>query len=256
MFLSETEYKQVLDLIDEKEKKTPILEELTSWSKAEFGLEIYNYFCDKTKNGLTRLKIVVWDFECERTIMDGANYDKKAQKGFQNKFSSLARKYNIHPEYHDENNIFVCFDTISDQIICKALWSVRDKIYSLKEGDIWKIEILFQSVHIFYETDVQISIHAMDGKSDALREKISNILKKNDHYNVFLNGVSCVFTSHQIHQKKLSKTIKSIKRTLRFGKFDEKANALGILQAWNDYKDVYYERFARKWCAEHNITII
>lgn len=114
----------------------------------------------------------------------------------------LARKYNVHPEYHNENNIFVCTDTISDQIVSKTLWSLKDIICGLQRDDIWKIEVIFQSVHIFYETDEQVERHKTDGVSDSLRKQIANIVKPYDKYNVFPNGVSCVFTSKQTLDEK------------------------------------------------------
>ena len=43
------------------------------------------------------------------------------------------------------------------------MWNVRDKIYALQKGDIWKITIIFESVHIFYNTDEEIEKHEKDG---------------------------------------------------------------------------------------------
>ena len=57
-------------------------------------------------------------------------------------------------------------------------------------------------------------------------------------------------------QKKLRKTIKQIKRNGRIFSFGKEVNVLGLLQNWNDFKDVYYERFARQWCAKHNILLV
>ena len=56
MFLEEQEYQHVLALLDKKIEKTPILEELALWVKQEFDVDIHDYVCDKTKNGLTRLR--------------------------------------------------------------------------------------------------------------------------------------------------------------------------------------------------------
>ena len=57
MFLNDEEYEQVLALIDGRAPKSPLLQELTLWVKQEFNVDIYDYICDKTKNGLTRLRV-------------------------------------------------------------------------------------------------------------------------------------------------------------------------------------------------------
>lgn len=202
MFLEEQEYQHVLALLDKKIEKTPILEGLTLWVKQEFDVDIYDYVCDKTKNGLTRLRIVVWDYAVTERFCNGANYDTKKQRKFQVKFSELARKYDIHPEYHNANTVFVCFETIRDQIAGKLLWSLKDNIYALQKDDIWKISIIFESVHIFYETDAQITAHEEDGTSGSLTEMITEIVKVHDRYQVFKDGVPCVFTSHQTLDEK------------------------------------------------------
>lgn len=202
MFLNDEEYEQVLALIDDRTPKSPLLQELTSWVKQEFNVDIYDYICDKTKNGLTRLRIVVWDYTVAGRFRNGANYDIKKQRKFQVKFSELARKYGIHPEYHKADTVFVCFETIRDQIAGKTLWNLKDHIYALQKDDIWKITIIFESVHIFYETDAQIAAHEADGTSRMLKETITGIVRTYDRYQVFRDGVPCVFTSHQTLNEK------------------------------------------------------
>lgn len=204
MFLSDVQYNYVLKLIEGTVLPNPLFIELAEWAKTVFDAKIYDYICDCTSNGLTRLKIVVWDHDATDFFHDGANYNPKIQKMFRDKFASLAQKYNKHPKYQNADDIFVCCDTISDQIRSKLLRSVEEQIYALKKGDIWKIEIIFGSVHIFYETDAQIEMHNADGVSDALRKKISDIVKLHDKYNVFPKGVSCIFTSHQTLDEKYS----------------------------------------------------
>ena len=73
------------------------------------------------------------------------------------------------------------------------MWSLKDSIYALQKDDIWKISIIFESVHIFYETDAQITAHEEDGTSGSLTEMIIEIVKVHDRYQVFKDGVPCVF---------------------------------------------------------------
>lgn len=204
MFLNDVQYKYVLKLIDGTALPNSLFLELAEWAKSEFGVKIYDYIRDTTVNGRKRLVIVLWDHESAEFFHNGPNYNPEVQKAFRDKFALLTGKYNIHLDYQDADDIFVCYDTISDQIRSKLLWSLKEKICALQSSDIWKIEILFGSVHIFYETDAQIEIHSTDGVSESLRKKISDIVKPHDKYNVFPNGVSCVFTSHQTLDEKYS----------------------------------------------------
>lgn len=197
MFLSESEYHHVLSIMDRKVNKSPLLADLMNWSKDKLNLIIYDYICDQTTNGLTRLRIVVWDYETQRSLNDGLNLNARIQKKFQKQFSLLSRKYNMHPDYQNEDDIFVCYETICDEIQKRILRKVSNQIKNLKKDDIWKIEIIFESIHFFYETDEQIDRHHSDGTSNQLKQQCEKIVRDYDKYSVFQQGVSCVFTSHQ-----------------------------------------------------------
>ena len=78
MFLETEQLDHVIDLIDGKTQPDPVLVDLKNWSKLHMGIEIYDYFCEKV-NGLTRLKLVVWDLETEMKLKDGIHFDKVKQ---------------------------------------------------------------------------------------------------------------------------------------------------------------------------------
>jgi len=202
MFLSHTEYAHAIDLLDEKIEPSPLFNELADWMKLEFDVQIYDYFCDYIESGQIRLKIILWNNSMQRQFRKGANYDSKKQKKIQIKFAELARKYYVHPEYHAEKDIFVCFDTICDQIACKLLGEKRNEIYALQKDYIWKIVIDYVTVSIFYETDVQVEQFKLNGVSDELRKNITQIVIADDKYNVFSNGIFFDFTSHQTLNEK------------------------------------------------------
>jgi hypothetical protein len=180
MFLSDEEYNHVIGIMDGTISKSRLLLDLEAWTKENFGVTIYDYTCDRTVTGLTRMSVVVWDHKAHEFMQNGYNYDEKIQRRFQEKFAELARKYNVHPDYHNADDIFVTCETICDQIVRKTLWKV----------------------HVFYQTDEQVEQHKQDGKSEKLRSVISAIVKEHDKYNAFPNGVSCVFTSKQTLDEK------------------------------------------------------
>ena len=105
MFLTEEQYNRILSLLDKRIASGPLLGELNQWSEEQYHLKVHDYICDQTNNGLTRLKIVVWDYIQQKKLMDGANYDKAIQKAYAEKFAELARKYDMHPEYHKAEDI-------------------------------------------------------------------------------------------------------------------------------------------------------
>lgn len=197
MFLTEEQYDRVLALLDGKIEKSPLLQEWIMWMKEKYGVEVYDYICDTTNNGLTRLKIVVWDNFAQKRFRNGVNYDSLIQKECQDKFAELARKYGVHPDYQDENKIFVCWDTLKDQIVTHTISAARERILALQKDDIWNMYFEGGSVHIFYETKQQVAQHEKDGKNEVLRRSISEIVRKYDTYKLFTEGVNCVFISHE-----------------------------------------------------------
>ncbi len=201
MFLNKEQCNHVIDLIDGKIHRSELLSELSEWSKTEFGIDILDYVCDTTDNELTRLVIVVWDYFNMRSFMDDYNYDKNKQILIRNKFSMLAQKYRIHRDYQNQGKIFVCYDTIADEIRKEILKKSTNELLALKTEDIWNIIICNESIHIFYETDQQIKDHEADGFSEKLKGMSSQIVKKYDNYNLLSRGVFCKFISHQTFDK-------------------------------------------------------
>jgi len=148
MFMTEDEYKETLDLLSKKSEPNLLLKELAIWAKEVLQVDVYNYLCDYTSNGLTRLRLVLWDYAMERKMNDGPNFDKNKQKAVADKFAELARVNLLHQDYWDANNVFVCYETICDEIQKNIVKGVRDEITSIQHPDIWKIEVFFQSIHI------------------------------------------------------------------------------------------------------------
>lgn len=204
MFLKSSEYNHVIDLLERKIKPPPLFIELEKWYETSFGQKLYGYICDHTSNGLIRLQLVLWGHEDKRRMYtsDGGNLDEEKQTKISHKFAQLAKSYNSYPEYQNPGNVFVCYETIEDEILKRILQKAEPKIKKIHGYDIWKIEIAFGSVHIFYETDKQIELHASDGVNDLLKRKISKIIRPYDKYGICTGGASCIFTSKQTFEDK------------------------------------------------------
>ena len=202
MFLSEDEYTYVLRVLDKKEKYNPLLDDFTQWMKMQLDIHMITYAMDTTNNGLIRLRIILWDQEEEKKLFSDFNYDKKKQLLIQKEFARLACKYACYPDYQKEEQIFVCADTLKDEIQKRIVnqEKVQVKLQDLKRkyDDIYEVVSSFGTIHIFYYTDEQIKEHEEDGFSLKLQKKCNKLVQKKDPYGVFNNGIACVFASKQL----------------------------------------------------------
>ena len=203
MFLEAEQLDHVMDLINGKTQPEPILTDLKNWSKQYMEIEIYDYFCEKV-NGLTRLKLVVWDLETEMKLKDGIDFDKVKQAMYANAFSRFAAKYGVHEEYHDPKNIFVVADTLKEQLRSRVVKTVREEIDGIKNihEDIHSIFNDYGSFIIIYKTEAQKTMHETDGLTTMISQKIDSIVAKVDSYNLYQNGVSLRCISKELLDKK------------------------------------------------------
>lgn len=202
MFMTEKEFNKTVDLLSGRVEPGSLLAGLKVWAREDLQVEVYNYFCDHTSNGLLRLRLVLWDNAVERKMCDGPNLDKKKQALIAEKFSQLARLHNVHSEYWDAKDIFVCYETIRDEIQKDILDRAGAGIRNIQHPDIWKIEIFFEGIHIFYETDEQVLRNRENGVSDEIKRQCTQFVKMYDVHNAFPDGANCTFTSHQTLDEK------------------------------------------------------
>lgn len=202
MFLEPKQYEHVIEILSSKIKPEPLLAQLQEWARKELEAEVYDYVCDYAVSGFLRLKIILWDREKCREMHDSGNYDPKKQRKFAVKFAELARNHNVHREYWKADDIFVCYDTIADEIQKRILRNSKAKIMEIKHPDIWSIELIFEGVHVFYQTDQQIKDHEADGLSNRIEQMCSKIVKQDDPFGAYAQGIKCVFTSKQTLDEK------------------------------------------------------
>ncbi len=203
MLLSEKEYCHAVDLLAGRVKKEPILQEFGEWFQDAFGLKVYDYFCDTANTGRLRLKVVLWDRDCRKKMMKGINPDFRKQKKTAEKFSGLCRKYGLHEDYGRTDGILVCYDTLQDELGKRILEQAAERIKGL-EGcqDIRRVEILFHTVHIFFETEEQKERHLRDGVCGMADRHVSSIVKEYDRFGVYPEGFRCTFSSLQTLNEK------------------------------------------------------
>ena len=79
MFLTEENYNETINLMVGRKEPSLLLKDLIDWAKDSLQINVFNYICDDTDNGLRRLRLVLWDYEAAKKIHDGPNYDKKKQ---------------------------------------------------------------------------------------------------------------------------------------------------------------------------------
>lgn len=208
MFLEDKQLEHVIALLDGKKEPEPILVDLQNWSKMHMGIEIYDYFCEHV-NGLTRLKLVVWDLETEMKLKDGIQYDKVKQAMYANAFSRFAKKYDVHRDFHEPEVIFVVTDTLKEQLRSRAVKDVKVDIEEVKNmhKDIHDIFNDYGSYIVVYKTEAQVVMHKADGLNILISQRLNNIVARVDKYNMYSNGVSLRFISQELLDKEYGGSI-------------------------------------------------
>lgn len=198
MFLTKEQYEHAIQINENVVAAEPLFSEFSAWFNENYHLKLYDYFCD-CPNGLIRLQLVLWDLSCSLQFDNDKwrNPDERKRAVIADKFAQLCRKYGNHPDYQDGKKIFICFESLSDEIEKRVVDLAYDEVKQLDIPDLWHIACGRSSFHIFFESDAQVPQHEADGVCDSIRKSCNEIIKKYDKYNVFDRGVSCWFTSHQ-----------------------------------------------------------
>lgn len=202
MFLSEKEYGHAVAVLSGKVEKTPFFAEVEQWFKNAFRLQLYDYYCDCTNGGLPRVRLLLWDRGCAGKMKRGAEFDEKKQRRIAGEFANLCRKYDVHSDYHRPQDVFVCYDTLKDEMQKRVLRQCAGELKALEVPDIWRVEIIFDRVHIFFVTDEQEALHRRDGVCGSVKREVEEIVKQKDVFGAFEDGVQCVFTSRQTLDEK------------------------------------------------------
>lgn len=206
MFLTEEQYKNIIGMMEGRNRKSPLLLAFNAWAQKEMDVTVYDVICTELKTGRPKLEIVLWDRDDREKMMyitdTEIGMDEEKQKRFLDEFCMLSERYQVNAVFRKATNIFVGFETIRDEIQSRIIKAVTAEIKRIHHRDLWKIEIIFNSVHFFYETDEQIKKHDSDGTSEKIRKRCNEIVRKRDRHEAFKDGINCVFTSHQTLDEK------------------------------------------------------
>lgn len=199
MLLSDQQYQSIINMLMGKEEKSEFFVAFERWFQQTFQLKMYGYICDETREGKKRLKIVLWNHDSQKKMKKGINLDVSKQKAILQYFLSLSQKYQLHNGYEQ---CIISYDTLEDEIRKRLLQKVKPQIEAIRRPYIWKIELIFDQVHVFFKTDEQIVACQQTGICDEINQKILDIVKPIDDFHVFDQSFSCVFTSQQTLNEK------------------------------------------------------
>ncbi len=200
MFMEDVQYQHCLDLLDNKKQKSDISKEFSEWTKQEFDINLIEFFCEYDKTCGFRLHLAVWEQQDENKFYDENQklyIKEEIKQKFKGKFSKLAKKHNVFPEFHDESKYFMIKTSLAEEIREKTLYKASNDIKALRIKNLWHLDASLGTVDIFFETEQQIDQFKACGYLDEVHSMILECVLKYDDYNVFTNEVSCVFTSKQ-----------------------------------------------------------
>lgn len=198
MFLTNEQYEHAMQINQTPVTETALFSEFSSWFSESYHLKLYDFLCD-CPGGLIRLRLVLWDFTSSIQFDNDKwrNPDKRKLAVIARKFAELCKKYGEHPDYQNSEKIFICFESLSDEIEKRVIALAYEEVKKLNIPDLWKVVCGRSSYHIFFETDAQIEQYKDNGICTSITEACTEIIKKYDKYNVFDRGVCCWFTSRQ-----------------------------------------------------------
>ena len=209
MFLSKSEYQHTIDLLKGKEKPDYILSSLQDFFQREFDVRLYDYFTDEISDGEYRLRYIVWDESVHESFFTHTeNFygrDRKKEEKIKNEFSRLCQETDTNRPFQNPEGYFATPSTIADEILTdiqhKATEPIKQYLDTLEQ--VKRYEFNFDTVHIFYETDNDITAHENDGLSKEIANNILSIKQQFDDFSIITDG-GVVFTSLQTLNEKFA----------------------------------------------------
>ena len=177
MFLEDKDIQKVLDTINGRTPEDEVLKDMKVFFKEEFDINILDYICDRTKDGLLRLKIMVWDVK--DTVMFLCCPDRELENKIRDRFSKACRDHGLNSEYFDPESYFsVVSDFRSDveKILMTDDTIKKIDVVLRRHPEVMSHRYSIPTVFVFYKTDEDIETNYENGLSTKIREEISGVL--------------------------------------------------------------------------------
>ena len=207
MLLSKSEYQHVIDLLSGKVTADPVLSEMKQFFRQQFDCELFDLIADRISDGKFRLRFIVWDRDDKEYFFahseNSYGRDEEKENLIKEKFSRLCRKYGQFEDFHDPDNYFAVADTIADEIRTDVQRKAEPQIRKYLDTvvQVRRYEFYFDTVHIFYDTDNDISAHLKDGLSDKIEKMILELKNPFDVFSALTNA-GVFFSSLQTLKEK------------------------------------------------------
>ena len=177
MFLEDNEIKKVLDTINGITPEDDVLKDMKAFFEETFDIKIFDYICDRLKDGQLRLRIIVWNGNDTKMFL--CCPDRTLENKIKERFSESCRSHNLNNDFTDPNAYFaVVTDLISDlenMLMTDENMKKIDEVLA-EFPEVKKHRYSLPTVFVFYEKDKDIDINFENGLSGKISEEISSVL--------------------------------------------------------------------------------
>ena len=200
MDVKEPNYSETLSVMRGASELPPVYADLKEYIESTHAICVVNFVLDEIQGNRPRLRVLLLD-DVKR-MMDGYNYEKEKQVDIAEAFLRLKERHGFLPERSLEN-LFVCYSDfrmdIQSEVAGKAC---IDAIPAIERqmcwrAKIWKMDKVFTSLYVFYETVAQVDKYADNGVSVKITETYAKYIHVYDEFGVFQNGPTIIFDSKE-----------------------------------------------------------
>lgn len=177
MFLKDKEIEKVLNTIRGITPEDEVLKDMKAFFMEEFNIVIFDYLCDRLKDGLLRLKIMVWDGKDMKMFF--CNSDRVLEDKIKDRFSRSCREHGLNSEFYDPKDYFAVVSSFRPDLEKSVMNNeTLKKIDELlrKYPEVKNHRYAIPTVFVFYEKEKDIETYRDNGLSSKIREEISGVL--------------------------------------------------------------------------------
>jgi hypothetical protein len=176
-----------------------VFQELSNWITHQFDTKVLNIYYDKidTDKNRPRLNIIFEYDDVKAKFNDSnGNFDSNKQNIIANKFREiLSTKFPT--KKYETDRLLVIFSAFEPIARTDTINSIPDKEiekFKRKLGmkDLWEINRQYGITTFFFYTDKQIEQYTNSGKTEFLKQKYFDLVKKHDEFDYFKKDTNFV----------------------------------------------------------------